>query len=120
MSETAVDIASSHSRAIEQSRTIVGLIDELRLAQHSMPDGPHVLDLINELSFACEELFDAREDELDAQSDKRLDPVRLLHSNFLASLADYAEQIRLNNGELDAHFFDFLNRGPISILRPAA
>lgn len=120
MSETAVDIASSHARAIEQSRTIVGLIDELRLARHSMPDGPHVLNLINELSFACEELFDAREEELDAQSDRRLDPVRLLHRNFLASLANYAEQIRLSNGELDAPFFDFLDHGPGSILRPAA
>lgn len=120
MSETAVDIASSQARAIEQSRTILGLIDELRLAQHSLPDGPQVLSLINELSIACEALFDAREEELDAQSDKRLDPVRLLHRAFLASLADYAEQIRLTNGELDAPFFDFLDQGPISVLRPAA
>lgn len=120
MSETAVEIASSHARAIEQSRTIVGLIDELRLAQHSMPDGPHVLNLINELSFACEELFDAREDDMHARADRRLDPVRLMHSNFLEALADYAEQIRINNGELDRQFFDFLDQGPISVLRPAA
>lgn len=120
MSESAVDSANTHARAIEKSRIIVGLIDELRLARHSMLDGPHVLDLVNELSFACEEMFDAREDELDKQSDKRLDPIRLLHSSFLASLADYAEQIRLNNGELDTQFFDFLDQGPISVLRPAA
>ena len=110
----------AHSSVLEQSKHIMDLIAELRHAQQSLACGPEILMLVNELAISCETLFEDRERLLVEASDREFALIRDMHAEFLISFADFADQIRANNGELDEAFFNLLAEGPIRTFRFAA
>ncbi len=109
-----------HAGVLEQSKQIMELIAELRHAQQSLACGPEILMLVNELALACESLFEDRERLLADNADRDSDLIRDMHAEFLLNFAEFADQIRITNGEIDDGFFHLLSEGPIRTFKFAA
>ena len=97
------------------------LIIELRDAQTSLESAPTILDIVNDLSIACDDLFSQGskipESFID---DENMSHLSEAHAEFLKTFALFAEDIRATNGEVREEFFTFLDSGPLRGLRLAA
>lgn len=111
---------SPSAAVIRRSETALRLVEALRRSNEAGSPGPAVLDLVNELAWVCEHLFEAHAEGCARNGRTSAAGLRRLHAGFLKRYAVYAEEIRSFNGEIPAAFFDFLRDGETPDCRSAA
>ena len=92
------------------------MVAELNAARAGQASGPDMLDIVNELACAAEDMFDCH---IDPETDALVSCCQEADS-FLGRLAEYAEDVRSANGHVSRKFLHFLESPPFGAPRNRA
>jgi hypothetical protein len=112
--------SSLSARLLKNCTQVQSLVEDMEHAKTDLAGGPDVLFLVNELAVLCETLFDTHASDAARTGDARAVTYRREHETFLSEYSGFAEEVRASNGELSDEFFEFLQRGTITIKPHAA